>query len=108
MTLRRSFWITLAIAFTIISAMFIPLVMRDWKVKREASRIAQVLEELPQFRELHAEACLRKFTGVLVEGSLNSESELDLLEDSLVGQGTVPIQLVICVGGEMIERRVRR
>ena len=108
MTLRRLFWVALAIALAIICVMFVLLVVRDWKVKWEASRIAEVLEESPQFRDLHAEACLRKFIGVLVEGSLNSESELDLLVDSLELQRAIPIRLIISVGGKMVERAVRR
>ncbi len=88
--------------------MFIPMVKRHWAVREEASRIAELLEASPQFRNLHVEGIDRKFVGVIVTGALDSASELELLEDLLGGKRVFPIRLIISVGDKMIERDVRR
>jgi len=105
---KRYVRITIYVAFVIAAVGAWPLASEYQHLRRCATHLASHLKDY-ELIELNVSPCMRKFRGVIVEATVDSQSERRALEDA-VRQADIPanVSVIIHCDGETFQNTTWR
>lgn len=98
--------LALGIVFALVVIGFIPMTAKYYWLTRQSSKLNDIFHQNAALEKIKAYPCMKKFTGVIIEGDLGSTQDIKQIESILQDFKVKDAQLIVRVNGELLEKNI--